>query len=143
MFLLQDTVSVSLGRFDKTFSEEHELKLKAHIVKFDQMFFGLRRQEVKRLAYKYAEIHNLDHRFNIEEKQAGNKWLNQFCKRHRLSPRTPEKCSAARASGFNRVAVGRFYNNLRNVMKNMSFLRVVFSIWTKVVSVALLINYRR
>jgi hypothetical protein len=41
---------------------------------------------------------------------AGSNWVNGFLKRHpTLSVRVPERTSAAKARGFNRVVVGDFF----------------------------------
>lgn len=47
---------------------------------------------------------------------AGDTWLRGFLDRHpNLSIRKPEATSAARAMGFNRVAVGKFYQLLGDI----------------------------
>ncbi|XP_021190041.3 uncharacterized protein LOC110376038 [Helicoverpa armigera] len=73
------------------------------------------------MAYDLAEKNNLDHRFNKEKKTASKKWVENFARRHQLSLRQPEKTSLARAAGFNRVQVQRFYDNLREVITKYGF----------------------
>ncbi|KAJ8965371.1 hypothetical protein NQ317_002874 [Molorchus minor] len=48
-------------------------------------------------------------------------WVINFCKEHNLSVRTPEKTSIARASGFNRPQVMRFFENLRGLIEKYGF----------------------
>ncbi|CAH1974722.1 unnamed protein product [Acanthoscelides obtectus] len=65
------------------------------------------------LAYQYAELNNIPHRFNSETKMAGRHWISDFAARQNLSLRVPEKCSLARAMGFNRPQVNTFFDNLK------------------------------
>lgn len=115
--MFQDTPSVSLGRFKRTFSAEFEQKLADHFRAFDNTFFGFTKFQARQLAYEYAVANKIDHPFNTETKLAGEKWLSNFLSRHGLSTRQPEKCSAARASGFNKVQVKRFFDNLEECYK--------------------------
>lgn len=56
------------------------------------------------------------HNFNHDKKIAGVDWVKGFMKRHPdLSIRKPEDTSAARAMGFNKVAVDTFYSLLGEV----------------------------
>ena len=66
-----------------------------------------------KLAYEYAKMNNVLSRFSEEKKSAGKTWLYAFCKRHGLTFRTPTQTSLARAMGFNRVSIGRFFENLK------------------------------
>jgi hypothetical protein len=87
----------------------------------DELFFGLTKVDLGKLAYDFAKENNLENRFNEEKKSASRMWIESFCKRHNLTLRTPEKCSIARAMGFNRVQVDRFYKNLETCLKEKHF----------------------
>jgi len=47
--------------------------------------------------------------------------MRSFMSRHALSLRTPEATSAARARGFNRVSVTRFFDLLKELMEKFKF----------------------
>lgn len=52
-----------------------------------------------------------------EDKLAGKEWLYNFRKRHHcLSLQTPEGCSLARTTCFNRHNVEHFFSTLRGVI---------------------------
>ncbi|CAH1965165.1 unnamed protein product [Acanthoscelides obtectus] len=86
----------------------------------ESRLFGLTRIELRRLAYQLAERNNIQHNFHHE--MAGVDWLKGFLRRHQnLSVRTPEATSAARAMGFNKVAVGQFFGLLTKLMDDYNF----------------------
>ncbi|CAG5041108.1 unnamed protein product [Parnassius apollo] len=62
------------------------------------------------------------------KKEASKKWVENFARRHNFSLRQPEKTSLARAAGFNRVQVQRFYDNLKQVLTTFKFVgRQIFN----------------
>ena len=74
------------------------------------------------MAYDLAEENNLPHKFNNTKKLAGKKLYYNFMKRHpRLSLRAPEPTSLARAQGFNRESVSRFFGLLENAVDDHAF----------------------
>jgi len=71
--------------------------------------FGLTSIELRSLAYQLAVKNNISHTF-CKNDLAVVHWLYGFMKRHsHLSLRQPEATSAARASGFNQVAICKFF----------------------------------
>lgn len=90
-----------------------ELELANHIKDLDNRFYGLTLKDVMSLAFQFAELNGIKHRFNKEKKAAGRHWTRDFALRNGLSVRNPEKCSVARAIGFNRVQCQRFFDNLK------------------------------
>ena len=80
------------------------------------MYFGMRVDDLRRLAFDIAEANQLEHGFNRESRMAGKKWYYAFMKRHpELSLRTPEATSMARAQGFNKERVQSFFQLLAKV----------------------------
>ena len=77
----------------------------------EKMLYGLTTVNIRRLAYEYAEKLGIEHRFSRENRMAGKEWLRGFLSRHSdLSVRRPEATSMARAVGFNRPQVKRFFD---------------------------------
>ena len=104
------------------FPEELETELCSHILKLEEMLFGLSQNDVKQIAFQLAIKNNLPHPFNTENGRAGQDWLNGFLKRHtEISLRTPEATSAARARGFNRDSVSKFFELLGSLLEKYKF----------------------
>jgi len=107
-----------LGRFLPDFLPEYEEELANYIEEMEARFFGLTCQDVRRLAYEFANKNGLVHRFNPEKKMAGKKCLYGFLKRNnRISLRKPEAASLARAMGFNKPAVHNFFTLYNRVIQ--------------------------
>lgn len=110
--------SKGLGHWSVTFSPEMERELVNFLKDMEVRFYGITTKELRRLAYEFAERNKLNHRFNRQEKLAGWDWLYCFRERHPdISLRQPEATSAARASGFNRVQVQKFFKILSDTVK--------------------------
>ena len=85
----------------------------------DELFHGLTRKQIMKLAFEYAEINHLPHRF--KNGLAGKQWFSDFCRRNDFSLRVPEKLAACRAANFNRMQIDNFFENLRNLMEKYQF----------------------
>ncbi|XP_031335285.1 tigger transposable element-derived protein 6-like [Photinus pyralis] len=101
------------------FTDEQEKILCDYIVSCSKMFYGLSRDDTRRLAYEMALKNQLPvpetWRFN---ESATLSWIKGFQKRHpNLSLRTPEGCSLSRATGFNKYNVEQFFSKLEEVLK--------------------------
>ena len=106
----------------KVFTNEVELELEQHILKLEEMMFGLTMKDVRKLAFQLAERNGLVHNFNTEQGMAGRKWYYSFLKRHpKLSYRQPEATSIARAKGFNKERVYEFFDLLETLCDRYSF----------------------
>lgn len=104
------------------FSPEIEQDLAEYILKLCKLFYGITQKQLRRLAFKYAEEHNIPHSFNREKGLAGKDWLYGFLKRHsNISLRQPQATSLNRIAGFNKEEVQLFYKNLETVMKTHKF----------------------
>ncbi|KAK7095561.1 hypothetical protein V1264_006951 [Littorina saxatilis] len=66
-------------------------------------------------------MNRINHSFNKEKKTAGKDWYRHFMRRHpEISLRQPEATSFARAEGFNREAVNRYFNLLEELVDDNS-----------------------
>jgi hypothetical protein len=91
------------------FTQEQEIQLVEYIKTMEARLIDLTSVKLRSLAYQLAVKNNISHTF-CKDDLAGVDWLYGFMKRHSdLSLRQPEATSAARASGFNQVAVGKFF----------------------------------
>lgn len=110
-----------LGR-KSVFSPEIELQLKEYILTLAKLFYGLTPIVLRRLAFRYAEKHNIKHNFSIEKQAAGKDWLYGFVKRNpEVSLRQPEGTSINRIASFNAEATKKFFANLKNLMDKYKF----------------------
>ena len=98
-----------MGFFKPVFNNEQEAQLEKYLLEMEEQLFGFTGKDVKEMAFQLAEKNNLTHPFTNQE--TGQDWLLGFLKRHpKLSLRTPEATSAARARGFNRNNVESFFS---------------------------------
>lgn len=101
------------GKFKCVFTTEHELELVQYLKEMEGRLFGLTMKDFRVLAFQLAERNKLPHPFNKEKKMAGEDWMCNFLTRHpELSARKPEATSGARAMGFNRPSVQKFFDLL-------------------------------
>ena len=117
-----------MARASKNFSEKrlggkHDLPanleqdLVSHIKAMSDVGFGFTKLEIRRLAFQLAEANNVHTRFNRQTKLAGIDWFYGFLSRHPdLSVRQTEATSMARAGGFNRPIVEKFFEMLGSVI---------------------------
>lgn len=110
------TLSTKFHGRQTTFSVEMENELVQHCLTLESMYFGMRIDDVRKLAYDLAEANHMEHTFNHETKMTGKKWFYAFMRRHsELSVRVPESTSIARAQGFNRERVEAYFKLLEKV----------------------------
>ncbi|XP_072171817.1 uncharacterized protein [Diadema setosum] len=105
-----------LGKYS-VFTAEQEAELANYAMEVCRSFFGLYPEQIRHMAYEYAERNKIKHPFNPVTKLAGKDWFAGFLRRNaQLALRTPEATSFARAIGFNKTAVGRFFDNVNSVL---------------------------
>lgn len=111
-----------LGGHVPTFDVQLENELVRHVKELEVRFFGLTTLDIRRLAYEIADVKKIPNRFSKEKKMAGWDWLKGFRKRNpSISLRTPEATSSARARAFNKVQIGKYFNNLEKVLDEHKF----------------------
>src|SRR6218665_2788411 len=112
-----------LGGRGSKLCEAMEIDLVSYIVRIEEKFFGLTMEDVRKLAYQLAVRNGLI-RSESKEDSFGKDWLKGFLRRHReITPRTPEATSAARARGFNRIVVGKFFDMYESLIDKYRYYR--------------------
>ena len=95
-----------------------ENELANHVKEMESRFYGLTLTDLHKLAFQIAKANNILTRFNNEKQVAGVDWLQGFLRRHpEISLRLPEATSLARASGFNKPQVKKFFKLLSVIQK--------------------------
>ena len=113
----ETSIKQKLGHYETVFTPDQETELKSYIKAMEERFYGLTSAEVRSLAFQLAEKNHIEHRFNAVTGMAGVDWLKSFLKRHPdISYRKPEATSAARAMGFNKIAVNDFFKLLETAI---------------------------
>ena len=84
-------------------SSEQEKALVSRLLALESRGLGLTPLQIRRTAFDFAEMNQIKHPWNLENKVAGIDWFRAFMRRHEnLSIRKPEGLSRARAQGLNR-----------------------------------------
>ncbi|XP_041983266.1 uncharacterized protein LOC121736248 [Aricia agestis] len=100
-----------LGRFTTVFTLQQEEELLEYVFHLDSLFFGMTKEDFLQLVFQCAEVNNIPHPFM--KGTAGHDFYKGFIKRHPdLTLRQPEPTSKARARGFNKTQVYRFFDLL-------------------------------
>nr|XP_029732066.1 uncharacterized protein LOC115268160 [Aedes albopictus] len=68
----------NLGRFKKVFTSQQSGELADHCRALDKTFYGLTLQDLRSLAFQFAEANNIQHNFDAESKLAGRDWSVNF-----------------------------------------------------------------
>lgn len=111
--------SCSKGRMgpDSLLGEANETKLCNHILDLQKAGFPITRNDLRSLAFEFAEDLKIPYNFDTEERKAGYVWLNSFLRRHpNLSVRQSENVSLARVKALSREEVGNYFDLLDSVL---------------------------
>lgn len=103
---------------NRVFTHEQEDLLKTYYTHCAQLFYGLSRKEARVVAYQMAQVNKIKMPPSWQQNEiAGEDWFRGFRQRHPdISLKKPERCSLARATGFNRHNVNIFYDNLETAI---------------------------
>lgn len=108
---------------NRIFNDQEEQKLCDYLIESAKHHFGFSNKNVRKLAYELAIKYDKE----IPEawkanNMAGKKWLGGFRNRRKeISLRTPEATSLARAMGFNKVVVKKFFDDLKKLLVRYDF----------------------
>jgi hypothetical protein len=79
--------------------------------------FSLTKMYVRRVAFKYCEENRKPHNFNRTSECVSADWMSAFMRNNpQLSLRKPKPTSLARACGFSREKVNRFYSACESIL---------------------------
>ena len=112
--------STSLGR-NSILPPQLEEELVVYLLQMEKTFYGLTRNDVRKIAFELAERNNIEHPFT--DGMAGRAWFDHFMYRHknRLSVRKSTGTSYARALGFSKESVGKFFDILEQEFEKHSY----------------------
>lgn len=108
---------------NRVLNEEQERKLSKYLIRCADIYFGLPKKDVRKLAYELTVKYNLSRpRTWDENEMAGEEWFRMFMRRNpELSVRAAQATSLSRATSFNKYNVDAFYDNLTIVMDRYKF----------------------
>ena len=92
--------------------------LAQHMASLSDKFFGVSVDQCRQMAM--ANSLRVPQNW-MRNKKAGYDWYLNFKTRHKLSVRTPEATSMARATAFNKHTVGEFFANLKKAYDKYEF----------------------
>ncbi|KAB0790336.1 hypothetical protein PPYR_15330 [Photinus pyralis] len=115
-----NTVKGSMGP-GCNFGKENEDRLSRYILNMQSRGFPLTRDDLRTIAFQFAEQMNIKHRFNKEVGKAGYDWLCLFLSRNpQISVRKSEGVSLARTTAMNRKEVDEYFGLLEQIMTDYS-----------------------
>ncbi|KAL4153280.1 hypothetical protein QTP88_001113 [Uroleucon formosanum] len=118
----QRTLENRVKNIKPVFTVEQEEELVNHVLKMEEVLYGLTIKDKRSLAFQLAETDKLPNNFNKVNQLAGKAWVYGFFERHPiLSIHTPERILASRARGFNKITVGNFFNLLNSLYEKYQF----------------------
>lgn len=108
---------------NRVFTQEQERELSKYLIRCADIYFGLTKKDVMKLAYELTIKYDLSRPRTWDDNEtAGEEWFRMFMKRNpELSVRAAQATSLSRATSFNRNNVDAFYDNLANVMDRYKF----------------------
>ena len=111
---------------------EIEQELVSHVLKLEELMFGITPRELRVLAFEIADRNEIPNRFSKEKRIAGKKWYYSFMRRHpEIRLRQPESTSFARAKGFNKENVHHFLTCWKESLIKTSLMQRESLIWTR------------
>lgn len=106
----------------QVFTDQEEIMFVSYLKSAANIHYGLTSESARRLAYEFAVHNNKPVKFNWEKnKAAGEDWLYNLRKKHKLSLRTPEQTSLQRCVSFNKTNVEMFFNNFMETKLKFKF----------------------
>jgi hypothetical protein len=115
----EELVNVHVG--SRTVLPSELEKLLEYCITMDQRYYGLRRQDIKSMAFHLAIRNDLKHPFTQEKLAAGKKWLRSFSKRHPvISMGTPKVIFAAWVKPLHQKTWQGFFDIYESELKKVN-----------------------
>ena len=101
-------------------NKEQETALLVYVQRSADIYFGVSRRELKKLAFQFTEKLKIACPDGWKKNgEAGKDWFTSFMKRHpELSVWKCEAVSKARMTAFNKESVGQFFVHLSNLLES-------------------------
>ncbi|XP_050562232.1 jerky protein homolog-like [Spodoptera frugiperda] len=119
----QENPDMGYKAHNRVFNEVQERELSKYLIRCADIYFGLPKKEVRKLAYELVVKYNLSRPKTWDDNElAGEEWFRMFMRRNpELSLRAAQATSLSRATSFNKTNVDSFYDNLATVMDRHKF----------------------
>lgn len=116
-------VDMGYKAHNRVFNEEQEREFSKYLIRCADIYFGLPKKEVRKLAYELTIKYDLRRPKTWDDNRlAGEEWFRMFMRRNpKLSLRAAQATSLSRATSFNKTNVDTFYDNLTTVMDRHNF----------------------
>ena len=101
-------------------TDTEEMMLCEYIVNMADMGYGLSREDIMRVAFQIVEKMKRPHPF--KDGAAGKSWLQGFLSRHKLSVRSPQPLSHARARSVTDEVIKDFFTKLGGIFARLNLL---------------------
>ncbi|XP_030749224.1 uncharacterized protein LOC115877205 [Sitophilus oryzae] len=114
---------VGYSPYNRVFTVQQESQLVEYCEKSVNLYFGLTTKDLRKLAFQFSSANRLHCPLKWNDAElVSEDWLTAFFRRNpRLTLRTPQTTSLARAMNFNRENVSNFFNKLETVLERYRF----------------------
>ncbi|XP_024941863.1 uncharacterized protein LOC112494517 [Cephus cinctus] len=108
---------------NRAFNQEQEHELSKYLIRCADIYFGLTKKDVMKLAYELTVKYDLSRpRTSDDNEMASEECFRMFMRRNpQLSVRAAQATSLSRTTSFNRINVDAFYDNLATITDRYKF----------------------
>jgi len=111
------------------FTEEEEAELEEFLLDMARRGFPLTESDIHDLSFQYAKKNSMNV-FRDDKQRAGYYWMKGFLSRHpRISVKSPEGLSAARAVGMNKTVIFKWFDSYEDVMNKLDIKELPSHVW--------------
>jgi len=111
------------------FTEKEEAELEEFLLDMARRGFPLTESDIRDLSFQYAKKNGMNV-FPDGKQRAGYYWMKGFLSRHpRISVKSPEGLSAARAVGMNKTVIFKWFDSYEDVMNKLDIKELPSHVW--------------